>query len=115
MCTDASSYSGISFTINGDLGACPLQFSAQFSEDDDVVSDPSFGSCTATTCYPPSVQPVGAGTTTVRFADLTGGNPLTTVDAARLTGVHWQVSPPTGAGAASCSANFTIDNVSFVP
>jgi hypothetical protein len=115
MCTDASRYSGISFTINGNLGACPLQFSAQFSEDDDVASDPSFGSCTAATCYPPSLQPVGVGTTTVRFADLTGGNPLTTVDAARLTGVHWQVSPPTGAAAASCSANFTIDDVSFVP
>jgi hypothetical protein len=115
MCTDVSEYSGVQFTINGDLGNCPLQFSPQFSEDDDVAADPSFGSCTAASCYSPIAQPIGAGTTTVRFADLTGGSPMSTVDAARLTGIHWQVEPPTGATAASCQASFTVDNVTFVP
>jgi hypothetical protein len=115
MCTDASQYSGIQFTINGDLGGCPLQFSPQFSEDDDVAADPSYGSCTAASCYSPLAQPIGTGTTTVRFADLSGGGPMSTVDSARLTGVHWQVEPPTGGAAASCQTNFTVDNVTFVP
>lgn len=115
MCTDASRYAGIRFTINGDVGACLLQFSAQFSENDDVAADPTFGSCTVPTCFSPWVEPIGAGTTTVRFADLAGGSPLTTVDTARLTGVHWQFMPPTGAAAASCHASFTVDDVTFVP
>ena len=114
-CTDASSYSGIRFTIIGDVGACPIQFAAQFSEDDDVVADSAFGSCTAASCFSPMVQPVGAGTTTVHFAELAGGSPMSTVDAARLTGVHWQVMPPTGVSAAACTANFTVDDVSFIP
>jgi hypothetical protein len=114
-CTDASAYSGISFMITGDLGACPLQFSAQFSEDDFMGDDPSFGSCSAALCYSPSFQPVGLGTNTISFASMTGGAPVTVVDAARLTGVHWQVTPPTGASAASCAANFTVDDVAFVP
>jgi hypothetical protein len=116
MCTDASTYAGIGFTINGDLGACSLQFGAQFSQDDDVGADPAFGSCVAGgACFSPFVEPVGAGRTTVRFADMMGGSPLPTVDAARLTAIHWQFTVPTGISAASCAARFTIDDVAFVP
>ena len=66
-------------------------------------------------CFSSWVEPVGTGTTTVRFADLMGGSPVSGVDAAKLTGLHWQFMPPVGAAAASCAASFTVDDVSFVP
>ena len=106
---------GIRFTIIGDVGACPLQPAAQFSEDDDVVADSAFRFPQAASCFLRDGPAHRAGTTTVHFAELAGGSPVPTVDAARLTGVHWQVMPPTGVSAAACTANFTVDDVSFIP
>jgi hypothetical protein len=118
-CTDASRYSGVRFSIKGNVGSCPLYFSTTFSEDDAVESNPNHGSCVsaANACYPPWSQPVNAGTTTVKFSEMTSGSPVSGVNPKDLTGIHWEYRPPTdatGGGASSCSANFTIDDVAFV-
>jgi hypothetical protein len=114
MCVDASAYTGIQFTITGSLGNCSLTFATQFSEDNSVTDDPSFGSCTlGGNCFPPSSNPIGTGTTVVHFADVFGGSPLTAVDAHALTGVQWNLSGPTD-GVSVCSANFAVTDVTFV-
>ena len=115
MCVDASAYTGVQFTITGDVGNCGLTFATQFSEDNSVTDDPNFGSCTAATgCFPPSsTQPILAGTNIVDFSQMFGGSPATAVDAHALTGVQWQFNAPTD-GVSVCSASFTISNVTFV-
>lgn len=114
MCVDASAYTGIQFTITGSLGNCSLTFATQFSEDNSVTDDPSFGSCTlGGNCFPPSSNPIGAGTTVVHFSDVFGGSPLTAVDAHALTGVQWNLSGPTD-GVGVCSANFAVTDITFV-
>jgi len=114
MCVDASAYTGVQFTITGDVGNCGLSFAAQFSEDNSVSDDPYFGSCTVgTSCFPPSsTLPILAGTTIVDFSQVSGGSPLTTVDAHSITGVQWQLNAPTDGNV--CAANFTVSNVTFV-
>jgi hypothetical protein len=113
MCVDASAYTGIQFTITGDIGDCSLAFSPQFSEDNSVTDDPMFGSCTAASCFPPASGPIGTGTTVVEFANVAGGAPVTTVDPRALTGVQWQMVAPTD-GVSSCSANFAVTDIAFV-
>jgi hypothetical protein len=112
MCVDASAYTGVEFTITGDLGSCALTFAAQFSEDNSVTDDPSFGSCTlGGNCFPPSSGPIVAGTTVVHFADLLGGSPQTSVDARALTGVQWNLDTNP---ASPCSASFAVTDIRFI-
>ncbi len=94
MCVDASAYTGVEFTITGNLGSCALTFAAQFSEDNSVTDDPSFGSCTlGGNCFPPSSGPIAAGTTVVHFTDLLGGSPQTSVDARASRGCNGTWTP----------------------
>ena len=108
-CIDASAYNGIKFTIAGDSGACSINFAPTFSEDLSHDSDPK-GSCTATSCFPPSLQLTGTGTKSVRFADLQGGNPGIN-DPAAIAGLQWQMNTP---GGQPCTADFTVTDISFV-
>lgn len=114
-CIDASAFTGIQFTITGDLGTCLVEASAVPSEDN-ATTFGGAATCTASSCVPPASAPVSTGTTTVRFADMTGGTPLGTVDTHALNDVQWVVVAPTDAdgGAESCAANFIISAVSFV-
>jgi hypothetical protein len=114
-CVDASAFTGIQFTITGNLGSCSIEASAVPSEDNATANGP-FGACTASTCFAPFSGPVSTGTTTVRFADMSGGVPVATVDSSALNDVQWLVVAPTGddGGAGSCAANFIISAVSFV-
>jgi hypothetical protein len=105
-CVDASAYSGVTFTITGDLGACDVQFAMHTSENEHGF----FGACTATDCHEAMVS-ITTGTTTVLFSQLVGGSPLAYVDKTKIIGMHWQFQVPSGG---SCDANFTVDNVSFV-
>jgi hypothetical protein len=117
-CVDATlaAYSGVKFTVSGSLSAgCSMQFAHNFSQDAYYVGDPK-GSCTAgaSQCYAPSTAlTVGAvpANVTVGFGEVTGGNPITAVDATRLTGPQWQFNvPPAG-----CTADIVLDDVTFVP
>jgi hypothetical protein len=62
----------------------------------------------------PSSGPITTGTNVIRFADMTGGTPLATVDATALNGVQWTLTAPTDGVTAPCVATFTISDVSFV-
>jgi hypothetical protein len=112
MCVDASAYTGIQFTIGGNIGNCALTFAAQFSEDNSVTDNPMFGSCTSASCFPPSSAPFGLGTTTVDFADVFGGSPDMVVDARALTAVQWNFAPTDGVSA--CTAELVVTNIEFV-
>ena len=113
-CLDANPFSGVSFTVLGDLGTCTLRFSLVTSEDTSIAYNP-LGACTAEPCYPPMSPPVSLGASTVGFADLSGGMPMPMIDARSLIGIQWTLVPPTDAATPLCVANFTISNVSFVP
>jgi hypothetical protein len=114
-CLDARMFSGVQFTVAGDLGTCQLQFGAVSSEDNSVMYS-SFGGCPATSsCISPFSPPIGLGTSIVRFADLSGGTPLDGVDPAALNDVQWLLTAPTDPAAGPCSVNITVSNVAFVP
>lgn len=113
MCVDASAYTGVEFTITGALGNCALTFTPIFSEDNSVTDNPTFGSCTAASCFPGQSASLLPGTNIVHFADVFGGSPQTFVDPRALTGVQWQLNAPTD-GVSVCSANFAVTNVTFV-
>jgi hypothetical protein len=114
-CVDARAFTGVTFRVSGELGACRLQFGVVSSEDNPVTNGP-FGSCLAgDKCIPPLSAPIGVGYAVVRFAELTGGSPLSVPDPAALNGVRWVLSAPTDADAGGCSASFTISDVAFVP
>jgi hypothetical protein len=113
-CVDARVFTGVTFTVSGDLGACTLQFGVVPSEDNPVTNSP-LGSCLAgPKCSAPVSAPIGVGTTVVRFTDMTGGVPLATPDPAALNAVQWTLTVPATAGAAGCRASFTISDVAFV-
>ncbi len=82
MCVDARQFTGVRFTVNGDLGGCSLQFGAVPSQDNAVGSGPAGGTCLEG-CRRPLSAPIGTGTTVVRFSDMGGGYPLATADPLR--------------------------------
>jgi hypothetical protein len=109
-CVDASAFTGIEFTITGDLGTCSTNFSVTDSEDLPIVFQ---GTCTASSCFAPSTAPLTAGTHVIHFADLSNGSPVPTLDSAALMGVSWNMNVPTDGESAPCAANFTISDLSF--
>jgi hypothetical protein len=114
-CVDASAFTGIQFTITGEIGNCLIEASAVPSEDN-AVQNGSAGTCVASSCVSPVSAPVSTGTTTVSFASMSGGTPLATVDAHALNDVQWVVVAPTddSGNTQSCAANFIVSAVSFV-
>lgn len=110
-CTDGSAYTGVQFDLNGSLGACGLSFGFAFADDLSPASDSQRGICAATNCYGPSVSVASMGTIKVPYSAVSGGSPDMGVDRQKLTGVQWQLQSP--AAGTTCSANFTLDNVSF--
>lgn len=112
-CVDASAYTGVQFTVAGDLGTCSLRFTLVTSEDQPVMYG---GVCTAATCVSPMSGPLSVGTNVVNFSDLNlFGGPLTTINPAALNSIQWTLLVPTDGVTAPCVANFTVSNVSFVP
>jgi len=112
-CVDASLFSGVRFTITGTLGTCSLNVSVVTSEDSLTPRNP-FGACTMEPCYPPMSGPLSTGTSTVSFAEMTGGMPMATVDARALNGIQWTLNVPTDPTTPPCVASFTLSDVSFV-
>ncbi len=109
-CVDASAYNAVQFTINGTLGDCTMRFAVSSSQTVNPDADPR-GSCTETSCFPPSA-PIGiAGTTVVRFSDFTFPGSPNIVDPTSLLGIQWQMDTPPGV---ACNASFSIDDIRFV-
>jgi hypothetical protein len=111
-CLDASAYTGVQFTVSGDLGTCSLQMSLSPSQDNSVQNGPE-GVCTGASCVPPFSPAFGVGTTIVSFSSLTNGSPLATLDPTALNAIGWNLTAPTDGVTAPCVANFSVTNVSF--
>ncbi len=117
-CVDGHQYSGVKFDIAGTVSGCTTQFAFNYREDSANASDPK-GSCTAASCYAgaaPVTVPASMATVPVAYADVSGGEPvagaLTPAAQTYLTGVLWQLTAP-AAPTADCTADLTIDNVTF--
>src|SRR5262249_55488534 len=112
QCVDARAYTGIKFTVTGDLGTCSLNLTAIISEDNSVDNGPA-GACRAgsNNCFSPVSGALPLGTNVVHFASMTAGSPRTTVDAAAINGVQWNLNVPPAGTAAPCVASFSISNV----
>jgi hypothetical protein len=111
-CLDASAYTGVQFTVTGDLGTCTLGMTLTPSENNSVQFGPE-GVCTAATCAGPFSPTFGTGTTIVSFSSLTNGSPLATLDPTALNAIGWNLTVPTDGVTAPCVANFSVTDVSF--
>jgi hypothetical protein len=121
-CIDASTSTGIQFSILGSFSGCTLQYSTAFAQDDQLALDVNKGACTgpvAADCYAPSfpiatISSTAAMTVQVPFygPGLVGGAPLTVIDPRSLTSLQWQLDVPAGSGP-SCTADIHIDDVTF--
>lgn len=126
-CVDASSYTGVSFSLSGSLigTGCSMQFAINDSEHDQIIPgvvDPKAGGPAGS--YPPLLSITSAElvstavTIKVPFAGTTapvGGSPSTSIDPSKLVGLLWQMSTPvaSGGGAAECVWNIDVSNVRF--
>jgi hypothetical protein len=120
-CLDVAAYTGLQFDFAGDLGGCELFVGLTSSSDLPPSSDALRGACpgTGSTCYGPVANVTAAAlaatsstpTIQVPFTSLSGGSPMATVDPTTIVSVQWQLLA--GADAGSCSANFSVENVSF--
>ncbi len=111
-CLDASAYTGVEFTITGDLGTCGLTLTLTPSENNSIQFGPE-GVCTAANCAGPFSPSIGTGTTIVSFSSFANGSPLATLDATALNAIGWNLTVPSDGVTASCVANFNVTNVSF--
>jgi hypothetical protein len=110
-CTNASAFTGLQFTVGGDLGMCTLELQVQTNSDKKVETSSMKGTCTAATCASATVknltvtpgQPI-----TVHWTDLTGAAPAA-FSAAEIDALQWQLTTSTG-----CTPNFTIDDIKFI-
>ena len=109
-CVDASAYTGVRFTVAGDLGSCALNFGVVPTQQQPTA----FGGACTGECIPPFSAPLPLGTSTVSFADLTGGYPEGPVDQTRLQNVQWSFKVLGGSGP-PCRARLTVTDVAFVP
>jgi len=131
---DASGYSGISFKISGDALPTGRTLTMQVGTAADQISSawlvaagdtnvtPNFGRCTPASanrydgsCGTPSVAiPITSTPTvvTVKWADLVGGKPATTVNPAEITSISWFFAWG-GATDTAYPVNITIDDLAF--
>jgi len=113
-CTDASAFNAVQFTITGDLGTCTMTTSLVPSENNSVSTGPEGVCTTPGGCFGPFSGPVTTGVNVVKFADMTGGVPLATLDATALNDISWNLTAPSDGVTAPCVANLTVSDVSFV-
>ncbi len=117
-CINASTFTGIEFTISGTMTGCTMQLSANYSGNDNKASDPAKGSCSmppAADCYANQKAVTGITTTPttvqVPWSGFTGGVPAGPTDSSQLTGVQWQLTIAAGTG--TCAADISITDVKF--
>lgn len=104
-CVDTATYSGVSFTIGGNLGSCPLRFAVQFKAvDAGIFSTP----CAIDECFATRSVLVAAGKTTFTFSGNGGvGGP------GALAGMQWEFGIPS-APPGGCTGDFTIDDIRLI-
>jgi hypothetical protein len=117
---NATAAAGVTFKASGTLTGTGCQI--QYSTVDQDHSEKQFGGNCETTdmCYPSSkVFPLAASPTdvTVLWADQAGGKAagtaISTVNAAQILNLQWQVQTSTGAISDSCTADVTIDDIKW--
>ena len=123
-CTDASAYTGISFSIKGNAGpSASLNFRVQTNADMAVDTVNKKGACvvpagttdTYPLCHPSSkdiMVTADAKTIEVTFAELIGGVPVAAVNGKDIVGFEWAFTW-TGAGATAYDADITLDEIKF--
>jgi len=123
-CTDASSYTGVSFNIKGVAGpGGKLNFRFQTNADMAPNAPAKKGGClvpAGTTdpypvCHPPTFDiPVsaGGGMVEVKFSDVMGGLPVATVDGKDLVGLEWAFAWA-GATDTAYDVDVTLDDIKF--
>lgn len=117
-CTDARAYTGLSFTIKGDMSNSQLQIQMQSSRNYPIDTANNKGECEGTWGKPCNsnaktlsdlVLTTSAQTVKIPWADFTGGAPITPLESAELLGFQWHFN----CGETACSPNVTIDDVTF--
>jgi hypothetical protein len=118
-CVDASTYTGVQFSIKGDVGTCGLVFSFNDAEHGTMsADDPRFVGPSGSYAPQKTLTVTSAATTVmVPFNDptLANGSPSVAtvpVDPKSLTGVQWQLTNPSTA-TATCMGSITVDDVKF--
>jgi len=109
-CVNAKAFSGLQFTVTGDLGTCSLNTFVSINEDQTIANG---GTCAQASCVSPFSPPLSLGTSVVPFTALAGGTPDLTVDPTAVNGIGWTLNVPTDGVTAPCRASFTISNVAF--
>jgi len=122
-CVNASTYTGVQFTLGGTAAGCDLYFQVQTY---DAQGSANGGGCAAdggVGCYsfPQYKVPSPNGQVMVHFSDLTGGMPVGAAAlSAQMVGLQWQLnSPPPpavdGGLQVSCdNISLTITGVKFI-
>ncbi len=112
-CIDASSSSGISFEISGDLDGATLEFQIQTTENYPIDETNKKGSCDGgwsdcgSNSYSIQFEGPDAAVIEVPWSELTGGRPVPTTDGSAILGLQWQVN------CSGCTPEFTLDDVQF--
>jgi hypothetical protein len=117
-CTDASAYTGVSFSIKGTLGAKTMvNFRVQSSKNTKIDTVNKKGECVGTTyeeCHDGGLDiPVTADAKVVevKFAQLLGGVPVATVSGKDILGFEWAF--PYVMGDAAFAVDVTVDDLKF--
>jgi len=119
-CVDASAYTGVSFTISGNIGTCGLVFSFNDAEHGAAgTADARFTG--ASGAYAPQLNIASMVSTTsatimVPFNDssFANGSPAFSgmADSMNLTGVQWQFTQ-SNTSTATCTGTITVGDVTF--
>ncbi len=140
-CLDAHAYSGIQFTVQGDVGdegaqadsgsgsggdattaadaGTGGQMTFQITQATDLNADSGnmSGRCT-TTCTPASITFSVTSSPTViqvKWADLMSGSPYNLTAPSQITGLQWQYNWPCAVSPTPFTTNVTISNIQFMP
>lgn len=120
-CVDASSFTGVQFTISGSISAaCHLIFGANDVAHDNHEKDKK-GTCDAgDSCYAPNMMVPMQVTSTpavIKMPWIEGSSvPDVPLDPSHLVGVQWQFTvdaTPDGGTPQDCTAELHIDDVKF--
>ncbi len=118
-CTDAHTYTGVSFSISGDPGMCSVVFSINDSSHGNSASDPRDTGTSSS--YSPQLVITTMVTSTkatvqVPFNDASfaNGSPAFAgmIDSMDITGIQWQFQNSSTATAA-CTGSITVDDIKF--
>lgn len=122
-CTDASQYTGVSFSISGDPGMCGLVFSINDAEHGDSTTGADMRFTGPAGAYAPQLligSMVSSAKTTIQVpfkgAAFANGNPAydatVGIDPKAIAGVQWQFTN-TSTSTAPCTGNITVDDITF--